>query len=79
MMTKDEPLRGLPTTPVAPLPPPGERAALRRRFGVTQERLANSLRISRKTLWTWERGTAEPTGAKRDEYAAILAAWQKHE
>jgi len=78
-MTRNSSLHGLPAVPVPALPPPSERAALRKKFGVTQVILARTLRISRKTLWTWETGTAEPTGAKRDEYAAILAAWQAHE
>jgi DNA-binding transcriptional regulator YiaG len=78
-MTRNEILRGLPATPIAALPPPGERAALRKQYGVTQAQLAAVLRISRKTLGTWEAGTAKPTGAKRDQYAAVLAAWQKRE
>jgi DNA-binding transcriptional regulator YiaG len=78
-MTRNDRLRGLPATPVPALPPPDQRAKLRKMFGVTQAQLATALRISRKTVYTWEAGTAEPTGAKRDEYAAILATWQAHE
>jgi DNA-binding transcriptional regulator YiaG len=78
-MTRNEALRGLPDSPIVTLPPPGERAELRKQFGVTQAQLATALHISRKTVWSWESGIAEPTGAKRDQYAAILAAWQNHE
>jgi DNA-binding XRE family transcriptional regulator len=76
MMAKEN---GLPMTPVPSLPPPDERAKIRKMYGVTQAQLAAAVRVSRKTIYTWEAGTAEPTGAKRDEYAAILAAWQRHE
>ena len=80
MMTKNsDALRGLPASPIAALPPPAERARIRKMFGVSQAQLAAAVRVSRKTIYTWERGTAEPTGAKRDEYAAILAAWMNHE
>jgi DNA-binding transcriptional regulator YiaG len=78
-MTGNEALRGLPTTPVAALPIPSERAEIRKQYGVTQAQLAAALRVSRKTIYTWEAGTAEPTGAKRDQYAAVLAAWQRYE
>jgi DNA-binding transcriptional regulator YiaG len=78
-MTRNEALRGLPAIPVPALPPPSERAGIRKQYGVTQAQLAEVLRVSRKTIYTWESGTAEPTGANRDQYAAILAAWQTHE
>jgi DNA-binding transcriptional regulator YiaG len=79
MMTNSDALKGLPRSPIADLPEPKERARLRKAFGVTQTQLASALRVSRKTVYTWEAGTAKPTGAKRDEYAAILAAWQSRE
>jgi DNA-binding XRE family transcriptional regulator len=65
--------------PVPPLPPPRERARLRRVFGVTQQKLADAIGVSRKTVNEWERGTTEPSGSNRTEYAAVLAAWKETE
>jgi len=65
--------------PVPELPPPNERARLRRKFGITQKHLAESLKISRQTVITWEAGTKEPTGENREAYAAVLNAWKETE
>jgi DNA-binding transcriptional regulator YiaG len=64
---------------VPELPSPAERIRLRKLFGVSQARLAASMLIARKTIIRWEAGTAEPTGEKRNEYAAILSAWAETE
>lgn len=61
--------------PLEPLPIPAERVRLREAFGVTRTALAESLRVTRKTIYTWETGKGEPTGSNRAEYAAILSAW----
>lgn len=61
--------------PIKPLPAPAERVRLREAFGVTRTALAASLRVTRKTVYTWETGKGEPTGNNRTEYAAILSAW----
>jgi DNA-binding transcriptional regulator YiaG len=61
------------------LPIPGERTRLRKRFGVSQQTLANSLSVSRKTIARWETGISEPTGENRNQYAAILVAWSETE
>jgi DNA-binding XRE family transcriptional regulator len=65
--------------PIASLPEPAERARLRKRFGVSQQRLATNLGVSRKTIIRTEAGQTEPTGEFRTEYAAILAAWAETE
>lgn len=61
--------------PLTPLPEPAERVRLREAFGISQEHLARSLRVNRRTVYMWETGRAEPTGENRDNYAAVLHAW----
>ncbi len=65
--------------PISILPVPAERIRLRQRFGITQEELAQALGVTRKSVRTWERGTAEPTGAHRRKYANILNRLQLRE
>jgi DNA-binding XRE family transcriptional regulator len=79
MTSEIESLMNLSPVPAVRLPEPAERTRLRTAFGITQARLATSLGISRKTIIRWEAGTAEPTGNKRIEYAAILSAWAETE
>jgi DNA-binding transcriptional regulator YiaG len=65
--------------PVADLPEPSERMRLRNKFGVSQQTLADTLGVSRKTVWTWEAGKKGPTGENRKRYAQLLALWQQRE
>ena len=64
--------------PVAALPDAAERARLRKAFGVTQAQLAAALHVARQTVIAWEKGS-EPAGRQRDDYAAVLSAWQETE
>jgi transcriptional regulator with XRE-family HTH domain len=61
------------------LPEPAERTRLRTLFGVTQAELAAELKVTRKTVWSWEYGISNPTGRKRAAYADILATWAGRE
>jgi DNA-binding XRE family transcriptional regulator len=70
-LTEREPLRELP--------PPRERLRLRRLFGVTQQELATSLGVTRKTVGSWEKGESEPAGSNRADYASVLFAWSETE
>lgn len=79
MTDRIESLMSLQPVSAAELPEPAERRRLRIAFGVSQARLAASLMVARKTIIRWEAGEAEPTGEKRNEYAAILAAWKETE
>jgi DNA-binding XRE family transcriptional regulator len=65
--------------PLQELPLPSERLRLRQLFGVTQEELAKSVGVTRRTLGSWERGDSEPTGNNRADYAALLSAWAETE
>lgn len=65
--------------PVMRLPEPAERMRLRELYGVSQSHLARALNVSRRTVYAWEHGTIEPAGDNRDNYAAVLSAWQKTE
>lgn len=66
-------------TPVSRLPEPDERIRLRVLFGVTQDELADEVGVSRKTVYAWEHGLSNPTGRKREAYAAVLTAWAQKE
>lgn len=60
--------------PVPPLPPPAERARLREEFGWNKTQLGQALKVSRETVWTWEKEPPRaPRGAKGQLYARILA------
>jgi DNA-binding transcriptional regulator YiaG len=65
--------------PVPELPPATERARLRRKFGLTQQQLADALEVSVRSLRRWENGTLEPIGRNLIEYAKVLHAWQTTE
>jgi DNA-binding XRE family transcriptional regulator len=65
--------------PIPELPRPKECVRLRKAFGITQDVLAKSLGVSRQTIIAWEYGRKEPMGEKRNNYAAILAAWSETE
>lgn len=62
--------------PPESLPAPRIRARLRKAFGVTQSELAEALGISRQTVIAWEKGSQEPAGEKREQYAQLLRTWQ---
>lgn len=65
--------------PIRDLPEPEERVRLRQRFGVTQEEVARALKVTRKTVSSWEQGISEPTGERRTRYANLLQRWQTRE
>ncbi|MFJ9522457.1 helix-turn-helix domain-containing protein [Kitasatospora sp. NPDC101801] len=54
------------------LPPPTERARLRRAARLTQQQIADALRVKRETIWTWEKGRVEPRTPQREAYARLL-------
>ncbi|MBO0882205.1 MAG: helix-turn-helix domain-containing protein [Mycobacterium sp.] len=55
------------------LPPPAERKQLREALGILQQELAHHLGVSVQTIWSWETGRGEPTGARRTRYGNALA------
>lgn len=65
--------------PIPSLPEPRERRRLRLAFGITQAKLASVLGVTRQMIIAYEKGASEPAGDKREEYAAILAAWKQTE
>lgn len=65
--------------PIRELPEPRERIRLRQRFGATQEEVARALKVTRKTVSSWEQGISEPTGERRTRYANLLLRWQTRE
>lgn len=56
------------------LPPPGERAELRQKGGLTQQELARIVGVSRAAVAQWESGARRPRGAFLDRYAEALRA-----
>jgi DNA-binding transcriptional regulator YiaG len=54
------------------LPPPEERARLRRAARLTQQQIADALQVKRETIWTWEKGRVEPRTPQREAYAHLL-------
>ncbi|WEV23755.1 helix-turn-helix transcriptional regulator [Streptomyces sp. 71268] len=55
------------------LPPPAERARLRRAAGLSQEQVARALGLKRAvTVSDWERGTSEPRPPRRTAYRQLL-------
>jgi transcriptional regulator with XRE-family HTH domain len=54
------------------LPPPAIASAIRREAGVTQERLARELGVSRVSISRWESGSRVPSGENRNRYADLL-------
>lgn len=57
-----------------PLPPPGVRKALRIGAGLTQERLAAPVGVSRVAISRYENGLREPRGELRRRYIEALEA-----
>ncbi|MFH0246544.1 telomere-associated protein Tap [Streptomyces sp. HK10] len=56
----------------SPLPPPAERERLRRAHGLSQEQVAQALKVRRATVVNWERGKTEPRPPQREAYARLL-------
>lgn len=61
------------------LPEPSERMRLRKAFRVSQTKLAEVLKVSRRTIHAWEHGEAEPADENRERYAELLALWKARE
>ena len=70
-----------------PLPPPEERRHIREAAGLTQQKLADVLFVSRYTIGRWERPAGydgwdrlpgrEPFGELRKDYAKVLRNLQR--
>lgn len=54
------------------LPPPEERAHLRKTAGLTQQEIADALGVTRSTVAQWERGARNPSGPHLDGYLEAL-------
>ncbi|MFF8842122.1 telomere-associated protein Tap [Streptomyces sp. NPDC015127] len=54
------------------LPAPAERKRLREAAGVSQEQVAQALKVRRETVTSWEAGRTEPRPPKRAAYARFL-------
>ncbi|MEU6238683.1 helix-turn-helix domain-containing protein [Kitasatospora sp. NPDC047058] len=65
-------LRKSPKKPADDLPPPEERARVRKAFGLTQGAMAEALGVHRLTVSAWERGAYDPTGATREQYLGLF-------
>ncbi len=61
--------RALPAPPVA--------RAIRKAAGVTQERLAIEIGVTRATIARWESAARRPKGQHRERYAVVLASLQE--
>ncbi|WP_327249828.1 telomere-associated protein Tap [Streptomyces sp. NBC_01320] len=57
----------------SPLPAPAERERLRKAHGLTQEQVANALKVRRATVVSWENGKTDPRPPQREAYARLLA------
>ncbi|WP_439081493.1 telomere-associated protein Tap [Streptomyces sp. WL006] len=57
------------------LPLPAERARLREAAGVTQVRLAQTLRSTVQTVKNWENGRSEPRPPRLEAYQRLLEGW----
>lgn len=54
------------------LPAPSQARIVRIAAGVSQERLAAELGVSRRSVARWETGASQPTKLVRPRYAALL-------
>jgi len=54
------------------LPPPAERARLRKAYGLSQAEVAEALGVKRASVSAWEQGRWEPRGETRGEYVYLL-------
>ncbi|MFD7233585.1 helix-turn-helix domain-containing protein [Streptomyces sp. NPDC059881] len=57
----------------SPLPSPKERRRLREARGLSEERFAKALGVTKATIRSWETGRTTPRGRKREAYAKLLA------
>ncbi|MBA6439940.1 telomere-associated protein Tap [Streptomyces sp. GMR22] len=57
------------------LPPPAERARLRKAAGITQARLATALKTTPQSVKNWENGRSEPKSPRLDAYQRLLNGW----
>ncbi|MFJ9025758.1 telomere-associated protein Tap [Streptomyces sp. NPDC102259] len=57
------------------LPPPAERARLREAAGITQARLATTLKTTTQSVKNWENGRSEPKSPRLDAYQRLLNGW----
>ncbi|MGW5232995.1 telomere-associated protein Tap [Streptomyces nodosus] len=57
------------------LPPPAERARLREAAGITQARLAATLKTTTQSVKNWENGRSEPKSPRLDAYQRLLNGW----
>ena len=55
-----------------PLPPPRERARLRKAAGLSTDQIADALGCPAEDIAAWEAGTQEPLVARRSAYARLL-------
>ncbi|MFF3910540.1 telomere-associated protein Tap [Streptomyces sp. NPDC001848] len=55
-----------------PLPPPLERARLRKAAGLSTDQIADALGCPAEDIAAWETGTQEPRAARRAAYARLL-------
>ncbi|MEN8651544.1 helix-turn-helix transcriptional regulator [Streptomyces sp. 21So2-11] len=56
----------------SPLPAPAERERLRKAHGLTQDQVAQALKVRRPTVVSWESGKTEPRSPQREAYARLL-------
>ena len=54
------------------LPPPAERARLRKAIGLSQAEVAELLETNRPNISAWERGQWEPSGDMHGAYLDLL-------
>jgi DNA-binding transcriptional regulator YiaG len=54
------------------LPPPEERARLRKAYGLSQAEVAEALGVKRASVSAWEQGRWDPRGDTRAEYVYLL-------
>ncbi|MFJ6636675.1 helix-turn-helix domain-containing protein [Streptomyces sp. NPDC091376] len=57
----------------SPLPSPKERRRLREARGLSEERFAKALGVTKATIRSWETGRTTPRGRKREAYVKLLA------
>jgi len=55
------------------LPDPEVARSIRLRAGLSRERIAQAVGVSRATVANWETGSSLPRGANRVAYARLLA------
>jgi DNA-binding transcriptional regulator YiaG len=56
------------------LPPPADRARIRKASGISQTDFGEAIEVSRLTVSMWEQGKTEPQGENRRKYMTALRA-----